>query len=258
MPWTRASELDRTLHCVGSLVLPRTEVKSERALEAADWGTMGHRWKATGEVRVEPGRTNHEKLFRERLERTALDRSVLWPEGGEHEVAVAINCVTGEVERFPGSAMVDPEAADAWKAAHDDRWVTGTLDYRHTIMGEPWVDDYKSGAWPVPVETFQLDGYGYADWVLAGRPEQSRVSITQWPRYPKDGLPWRVGRVITASEHQDFLNNLGLARELYLTMAGVSLSCQGNIPIDLLTPGEWCRFCPSRGECPAYDKDIHG
>lgn len=244
MPWTRASETDRTLVCPGSLFLPREpeSAKSEKALEAADWGTMVHLWKATGAI---SGRPNHEKLFLKRLKSTAIYPSTYWPEGGRHEITAAYNCRTGEV-------ALPPEGADdSWKLQLPPEFLPGTTDYLGSIMGEPWVDDLKTGAWPPrgPNDSWQLKVYALCAWVLGGRDGGVYGSITHWPRYPAGGLPQR-SEIVYYSHKQMVAIDTKIKLRYWLFN---KILDQPQLLNEELVPGEeQCMFCPSKPYCPQW------
>lgn len=239
--WTRASESNRVLVCLGSLFLPQTpeSEKSERSKEAIDWGVMVHAWKQTGAIQ---GRPNHEKLFLKRLRETGINRDDYWPPTGRHEVTMAYNCLTGEVVTYDGSDV------DDWKEGLTAEYIGGTADYLGTIMGEPWVCDLKTGSWPPvqPEESWQVKVYDLCAWVLGGRQGGTYGSIQWWPRYPADGLPQLIGPVYFTERDMIAIDTKVKLRYLMFT----KILDEPQRLNDELNPAiETCKFCPSRKFC---------
>jgi hypothetical protein len=226
VPLARASQLDRLLACPGSGYLPQIDLRGARAHEAAAWGTMCHRWVETGEI-GHPG-------LQKKLDASGASRDALWP-GGSHEVALAYNVLTGEARSFQG------DGKDEWKAAFDNEWVVGTLDYVDEVFGEPWVDDLKTGR-RVTWEAYEAQQTFYAlAWSKAnyGDRRRTRSTLTHWPRYPLGGLPFRFGKVIEAEELEHFEARLREMRAAILS--------QGPRVV-----GPQCTYCPSRTNCNTY------
>lgn len=181
----RASETDRALHCPHSLVAPRTLIRRVKSDEAADTGTLLHTWKETGE---------EHPAIASKVIRSAVRREDYWPEEyGEHEVTFAIELYSMQIKRWSKRTR---KTADAWKKTFDPkRWLTGTIDWLGIHEGRPWVDDLKTGNWPVDPLTGQLLSYALVPWVEAGFPSTGMLverSITWWPWYPLDGWPRRA------------------------------------------------------------------
>lgn len=253
MAWTRASALDRTLRCVGSLSMPQTpeaERMSPRAKEGAAWGTLVHKWKATGRVIASPDFPNHAKLFRKKLAHNGLAnydddqkfRDSWWPPGGLHEVSVAVDCAGQGVA---WTQIEDETAMNAWKTSMPESWITGTLDYVGQVLGDPLIDDLKSGAWPPlpPKESAQLRFYALAALRLHSPvdpfPGRVVLSITHWPRYPVIGLPKRYYHEVLPKHLDKFEKMLRKAWKQH--ESGESD----------LTPGALqCVFCPAKAACP--------
>jgi hypothetical protein len=246
MPWARASELDRVLVCPGSLVLPRVDVPSPKRDEAAAWGTMVHHWKATGLVEAVPGYPRHPGTFKKRLVAVDPKREELWPAPGDHELGVAVSALHHSV----GSVQGTPTTVDAWKAVQPDDRVTGTLDYHGLILGNPWVDDLKTGVWLPSPRSAQLWLYGLAVFRLhLGAPDFITTSITHWPRYPATGAPERHWGKITRHELERFERVL---KRKYQQLLELRSKWVDFGPTDFdstpLKPGQdQCRFCPSKG-----------
>jgi len=104
--------------------------------------------------------------------------------------------------------------ADEWKKQarfEPSRWVTGTIDWLGKRRGRWWVDDLKTGAWPVGVEdNKQLLSYVIVPWLMDGKPDEWEcdVSITQWGKYPLAALPRRTAGLVTGFEVQEHLQDL--------------------------------------------------
>jgi PD-(D/E)XK nuclease superfamily protein len=245
MPLARASELDRLLVCPGSAVLPR--VRDEEGIAAA-YGTCVHYWAETG--RVLDG--THGRLLHRKLEATHVDREVLWPPDGEHEVAFAYNVISSAVQRYRAPDPLPPGMSarahvGAWKEGFGDEWVVGTLDYARRLFDTYWVDDLKTGRnayWDDyrAQQTFYCLVYSldvFAD------TRDGRSSITHWRRYPIDGQPNRFGVALEARQLIAFQKEL---RALYDVVQ--KTKADGTIRHHL-KPGEQCKYCLSYVACPA-------
>lgn len=247
MPFARASELDRLLACPGSIVLPRMDNRSERAKEAADFGTMVHRWKETGNVPAgRPGLT-----LKKKIKESGVDRNALWAEG-LHEVPVALNVVTGEPRALV--VPVSTEKKDAWKAAHGPEWVTGTADYVGMLLDLPWVDDLKTGRKVDYIDYRYQQGFYSLVWTLFQMKELApcRSTITHWPKYPIPDPPTRFGTVLEPDFFADFQHKL---RTLYNDSLRLrKLQEDGMDVVSRLTDGAQCIYCPSKLSCTKGQK----
>ena len=157
-------------------------------------------------------------------------------------MALAYNVVSG-VARTYGEAD-SAQTKDEWKASFDDEWIVGTLDYGQVIFDTPWVDDLKTGRFVTwedyeKQQTFYCAAYSL---VAMGAVVDTRSTLTHWPRYPVYKKPSRFGYLLEAAELKAFLKSLKEFRNQALAQK----------PSDLVT-GEHCRFCPSRGNCSAYE-----
>lgn len=241
MPFARASELDRLLACPGSLVLPKEEVKSERAKEAAEYGELVHYWKETGEIGKGRGGTTLKKKLIE-----GVDRDALWIEG-LHEVPLAYNVLTGE-----SRAMVLPlskDKRDLWKATFGDEWLTGTADYVGLLLEKPWVDDLKTGRQVDYIDHRYQQAFYALVWTLfqMGELTQCRSTITHWPKYPIKNKPRRFGTVLEPDFFLDFQVKLKQLREDVMRMKDKQergLEIWGH-----LSDGPQCKYCPSKLAC---------
>jgi hypothetical protein len=222
----RSSDSDRAVICSHSLIAPRNLARRKKADSAAGYGTVVHRWKETGEIDGGPdGRTLEKKLLL-----SGTDRGILWSEPGVHEVTFGIR-----LHETPFAVVYSGErsGADAWKAS----WVgtdciTGTVDWLGNRDGAVWVDDLKTGHWPVDVATsMQLRSYALLPWVEAGCPMDYEVvtSITQWEKYPLSAPPVRTWCTLTGFDLLEHLDRLRWAT--------------GS---DEAVIGDHCTFCDAR------------
>lgn len=256
MPLARASELDRVLACGGSLVLPRSDTRSQRAKTAADWGTYVHTWKETGVVVDDDQGQNRAfaRRLRSKLKASGFKREVVWPREGRHEVTLAFNVVTREVKTPPprqdavsGQARV--AYIEAWKAAWGDEWVTGTLDYAMEIADFPWVDDLKTGRFAHPKDYEAQQAFYALAWSIHkyGDILPTRSTITHWPIYPRDGKPVRRGGVFDVAFLKGFHAKLLDLRDRVRHARGGGLL--------RLFAGDQCQYCPSSSVCPKLVKE---
>lgn len=250
MPFARASELDRLMTCPGSGFLARSpEVPNTRRDRAAQWGNMCHFWKETG---VLPDNEAWALPLHRKIKLSKIDRLAQWPEFGVHEVALAYNVVTGKAARCQvpiGAPGGGREYREHWKLAFSDEWVTGTLDYAAELLGVPWVDDLKTGR-VVSIHDYEYQQAFYVlGWTLAeyGELRESRSTITHWPRYPLEGRPRRLGRVLDVGYLTTFRGELRKLRERILRgRKGAKVK---------LESGSHCTFCPSKEICPKMTSD---
>ncbi len=136
----------------------------------------------------------------------------------------------------------DKASGDTWKAGyyHDRDWITGTTDYSSVSGNTLSIDDLKTGRWPVLAECNpQLRTYAVPFWLEAGAKLTCEValSITQWPRYPLDGLPVR-----------NWGHDSGLDMELHLQDLVWAL----DHPQESEASIENCRFCECQNNCPTF------
>lgn len=246
----RASSSDTAAVCPHSLVAPALLTRRIASKDATTYGHLVHYWKEVGPdtSNVLPYGKDWSVQDVELLERklmtigfTAADHAALWPLGGIHERTFALDLTADP----PTMRWYDDEhpqcTADEWKASFPTEFLTGTLDYVGIKDGLPWVDDLKTGRWPVdPAKSRQLRSYALAVWVGMGCPGDFRckVSITQWPKYPLDGRPWRTYHVLDAMDLEEHLEDLRYA----VTHPDVAI------------PGDWCTFCDAREPIPGYSE----
>lgn len=244
----RASETGRSIICPASLVLPRApRPVSEKRERAAAWGTLCHHWKETGETDPPWADPRDTKCLEKKLVLSGVEREDWWPVNDSkavHEFTFAIR-LNGEpkIHYLEG----DREHADFWKSGFSGPdWLTGTIDWLDACDGQTmaWVDDLKTGHWPVdPATSAQLRSYALVPWLLAGSPMawEGLVSITQWERYPLSGLPIRTYHSLSALDLMEHLDALRWAAEH---------------PNEINPDDEACRFCECKPLCPAWrDED---
>lgn len=242
----RASESDRAVACPASLVLIRSaRAPSERRDRAAAWGTLCHHWAETGETDPAWADPRDTKCLEKKLVLSGVRREVYWT-GGVHEVTFAINLTANEfppiVLRYEmmRNGLAEYPTRDEWKAAFPaGEWLTGTIDY----LEPDNLDDLKTGRWPVdPATSKQLRSYALLPWIEAGMPIKwdIPVTITQWERYPLDGLPVRTTYILTGVDLLDHLEDLRWAAAH---------------PEEVNATDDGCRFCACKPNCPAWTDD---
>ncbi len=251
MPWARASALDRHLQCSAASWLPRLEhgvwrpgylesgvfvapdvflYPEEMAedSEASAWGRGMHLAKSDPE---------NPEGYPAQVEMLEGWREKLWPSHlGVHEQAVAYNCRTGEVIVGPTNL---PEAElSAWKEAQDPDCVVGTCDWWANLpLGEPWVDDLKTG-WRQPeVATPQTMFYLMCK-CKVDRAGQGRVSITWYPKAADEPTREGLWRQVSGLALDGFEEDLQRAWRRTIGPQGREAS-----------PGPHCRYCPSQLDC---------
>lgn len=240
MPWARASALYRHLECPQASWLPR-----------AERGLWRPGYLATGPLLTQPGPIPEDDsvlatwgiqmhLAKEGspdaqdpwLSTVEPQRERLWPaELGKHEVPVAYDCRTGEVEVGPLEGD-----KDLWKETRGPNAVTGTIDWYGRIpSGEPWVDDLKTG-WARPQLTSpQMLFYALVASRHMGSPTV-RISITHWRRDWDE--PERRWQQVGPAVLHEFEDQVRAAWRRAIANEGAKA-------------GPWCRFCPSLGVCPS-------
>lgn len=248
-PFARFSSIDRLLECAGGAVMQADgdETKSEYTKTAADWGTMVHHWKETGEIITVNDRKNLPPLFEKKLRESGVRRDVWWPEslGILHETAVAV----APFEEYRMSDEGGRDEKDAWKKAHSDRFATGTCDGRWWMFDTLTIEDLKTGR-EVTYEQHQGQVTGYALGVARALDYRGPVSlmICHWPRYPVVGVPRRFGKVVEQDELLAFEKRLSRLRDDVLRGREAAEKMR-------LRTGEHCLYCPSKRYCPEWAKE---
>lgn len=245
MPWARASELERSVACPASTHLARLEGPRNAA---AEWGTLLHDWKETGEWAK--GLRKDVIARREAaLEEAGYTRDSLWPAGGGHEVSFALHtanrlCLSHEA--------ATKEEREQWKKSFNEDWITGTADWWLPEMapGISWVDDLKTGRreyLPSPENSWQLRFYAICATMLS-KADTVLVSFLSWPRTPATSTPLRIWGSLERGELLDlYLPLLEYARQ----NSRASL-----VGFPDTRPGGHCRFCKSQEACPADITDF--
>lgn len=244
MPWSRASQLDRTLQCPGHLTLPHTRTVSEKAVDAANYGTMVHNWAETGVVRgIGPNAESHEKTFQKKLALLAANRITrenLWDVAGYHEVTFAYNCVDGRI----GVCWLRDANATTWKSSYDKDWITGTADYVLSVdsEGRPKISDLKTGMLfdSQPDELSQLYFYLMCWSKYLHTEKDGILEVIHWPKYPLAAMPQREESLVPYVKLCKF--------EAYVKRLH-SEAMRGNSPFVL---GEECQYCPAQQHCSKY------
>ncbi len=144
----------------------------------------------------------------------------------------------------------------------DDTWITGTADYQgYLFEDELWLDDLKTGKiypdadgvnrFPQDVESPQLKFYALALSRLLDYHGTIHVSLTHWPRLPvanRHALPDRLWTTFSEPEQQKFYLSL---ESMYNAYSEAKRTAEPE-----LTPGDHCRFCPSRNWCLVAKTDF--
>jgi len=263
----RPSSLPLLTRCAGSETLPRDDrPESEESRRALAWGTAAHHWKATG--KFPEGRLGRD--LRAAVEASGIDRDVLWPAGGGHEVFGAVR-VDGVREGYVAEDHPRPELEAAMRA--EPSWLCGTADYvgwekwraLTAVRDVLWVDDLKTGKFyanppedddlhdprlavganrfPVAADSPQLLAYALMQAVRLNYTGPVVLSITHWPRLPlerRHAPPTRTWHVT----HTDALHAFWDKLERVAVAASLGI----------LAPGPHCKFCPSRKFCPELEE----
>jgi hypothetical protein len=233
----RASSTDRALICPASLVRKQTGKRSAQANKTAEWGTFVHSWKETGEVRGN-------KTLTKKLQRSGIDREKLWPKTSDshgHEATFSINIESLQLRIW--SPKGSNYQRDHWKRRHPRHsYITGSIDWLSTRSrdGLPWVDDLKTGTWPVHAKySKQLRTYALVPWILSGCTTDVWLSVTQWPKYRLDCKPKRNWHLIKSNDLAKHLVKIKWA------MKNTHLAIPST---------EGCRFCLCKPDCNEYQE----
>lgn len=259
MVWARSSSIERVVACPASSVIPSgPDTRSEAVQEAADWGTFVHHWAATGTFLELEKWPNFPKLLKDRLSRMPGEpeefRAELWPVTGRHEVTFAIDVVKpGRIASFQGSK----DQVKDWSAQLGDNWLKGEADYvGETAFGALWIDDLKTGRYPPDPKSGQLLTYAlgaYLSIPIPDRPKYLAVSVTHWPRYPKDSPPQRTWGKVTPLDLKKWYLTLQATKQETTRLRALPVVKV----IAATNPGEHCTFCPAKSGCPAGSVTLH-
>lgn len=253
--WTTASRLDRAAECLASTVLPEDRDDTETAAQV--WGQA---WHQVVELR---GRLGRSSAFRNG-QKVECD----WPDWVVRGVGKKLDQVRGSLETsfeefwdhwYPlgaaeTSIVIDGPALENVSLVFGDFEDSATsirikADYIGTKLGDPWVDDLKTGRRPSDPGDLQVATAAYALSRMTGS-EAVWGSITHWPRYPLANGPTRAWHYYDAEE-------LDIVRNKLLTMRTRAYS----EPVILLVnpakdewgePIEQCKYCKSIKYCPAW------
>ena len=202
-----------------------------------------HAWKETGEF-PDTENARSRKAYDDRLkvlEDSGLTRGKLWPPSGQHERAVGLCTVTGELDEFWAPTS---DGRDVWKLAKDDRWVVGTCDYDCGVLERWWVDDLKTGreVSADPLELAQMRFY--ATWFALRYKTPVLVSLTHWPRSPASAPPKRIfaKRPWSVLDAEEFVETLEKAR--------LAIARSRGLKVADARPGSHCSWCPTMERCP--------
>lgn len=190
---------------------------------AAIWGDGVHAYLETGRVPQEPEWVA--KGLAAKL-KAAGDVRDKYPAPGLHEIKLVLWGDNFE----EASLFVRDDFPDIPGS------VRAKLDYYGTKLGEPWIDDLKTGHQPPPPDTLQLGAPALATSTLTLDVSGVHGSITHWPRYPKDQEPTRQWHYFDNEELDIIRNRLLNIRDR---------AASGEKP----NPGEHCRWCRCRANC---------
>lgn len=238
----RASESDRGLLCPASLVREKTGPRSINADKAANWGTLCHLWKETGD-------TENNKTLAKKLLRSGTNRESLWPKASDshgHECTFSIHLESLQLRVWTPKGSKYPR--DHWKRRHPrNTYLTGSIDWLSKVSRKglpelPWVDDLKTGYPVIAKRSKQLRSYALVPWVMGDCATDVWVSITNWPKYPLAGKPkrnWHLLKSADLAAHWQKLkwtiNNTHIAK-----------------PSD-----DACRFCLCKPDCEEYLEEFN-
>lgn len=209
--------------------------------EAADWGTMLHMAKS-----LNPDTPD---LF-PWLASMHDVRGTFWPaDMGNHEVCLAYDCESGDVELGPINAS--KETVDAWRNSHGISWVTGAADWVGRLLsGARHIDDMKTGWKLEEIEWPPMLFYSMCDAKLHPDEKEHWLSISHWPRK----------QAPDASDMNRYWLQLGpntlIAFETDLVDAYERTRRAKSLPLlDKVHKGAYCQYCPSRYVCPTQQVD---
>lgn len=236
-PLFRASQGDQFFACPEfiNLVTPEGNAKAQAEFnpKKAEWGSMVHHWKETGEFWHPSDDKNEIALFYERVKETDEKSTVLWPINGHHEASIAYNWLNDY-------AVVEFNVKDdnAWRDGFDKEWITGKCDYFRLANGTLWVDDLKTGQlWDKrPRECVQLAIYAIALNRAGYDCDYVRLTITHWPKYPKAPPVRYEGQIFEVDKLDGFRDRLYKL-------------CKKQV---INPSAENCRFCPARFDCQQF------
>lgn len=222
MPWASPSVLDRVLACPASAVLPKGP---DVTGPSAAWGKEVHAFKEglAPSLRVA-------KWYAEHYSPDTLD--LLWP-GGRHEVVYWEQ--GGKIEEI--TRKVSFEEREMWPM--DGMFFS--LDWENMDSIVPHVDDLKTGM--MPSSWTQLRAYSWALYKRYPEMHTNLASYTNWTRYPLGGEPNRVTKVYTRPQIEKWYDD---------KVVPVKRLVLGKGAASLVVPGDHCRWCRAKPNCPAW------
>lgn len=228
-PWTRPSDLYRSLACPASCALPK-EKGADKPGPAAKWGKEIHAWKEGEPATPRVQRWAHEAGH------SLLTLEEFWPGGGVHEPLYIFRA--DDVPTRMLGITKESRAEVYATLGPNDMW--GFVDYE-TCTPFQHVDELKTGRLHPgnPLEHPQSLVYARGHWKVFGGPG-TIVSTTHWPRYPKGKRPdrwteWASGKYLDEWHHDVLVPARRLA--------------QGRLAHTQAVPGAWCRYC----RCPSCE-----
>lgn len=227
--WTTASRLDRGALCPASTVLPETKSESGKG---AQWGTAAHEFMETGQIPKGPETPAWvTKGLADKVICSGFDRAKWYPPGA-HEVQAYLDGPNFE------DVSIVPGGHDDWPERESS--IRVKIDYVGVHEGKPWVEDLKTGRFPVPPSALQVAAAALLVAQLVGS-KAAYGTVLHWPRYPKAAPPVR-SKFYLYDEAA-----LEATREQLLLARARAL--QPNPPA---IPGEeQCRWCNCLAACPA-------
>ena len=224
--WTTASRLDRGALCPASTVLP--EAKSELG-KSAIWGNGAHAYIETGEIPKDAPDWVRKGLA-DKIMCSGFVREEWYPPGA-HEVQGYLDGPNlDEVSIVPGGHKDWPERESSIRVK---------IDYTGEHNGAPWVEDLKTGRYPIEPSALQVAAAALLVAQLVGS-KVAYGTVLHWPRYKKSDLPRR------SKFHLFDQDGLEATRERLLMLRAVALG-----PNPAAIPGEeQCRWCSCLPNCP--------
>lgn len=223
--WTTASKLDRGALCPASTVRPET--RSEPG-KPAIWGNGAHKFIETGVVPEGPDTPAWvTKGLKDKIASSGFKREDWYPPGAHETQAYLDGPNLDQV-----SIVIDKQYPELPSS------IRFKIDYVGEYQGLPWIEDLKTGRFPVPPTALQVAAAALLVKQLVGS-KGAFGSVLHWPRYPKHALPNRERAPFSADD-------LKAVRDRLLLMRDISLS--KNPPA---IPGdEQCRYCDCFASCP--------
>lgn len=239
--WTTASRLDRAALCPGSTVLPEERTKPGNS---AIWGSAWHQVVEQGTLLSssddgEPWPAWVVKGVADKLSNISPVWRDQWPVGGAHELR-------GELDGDDIQVAACLGKGEKWNERPTG--IRIKADYIGMKLGEPWVDDLKTGRFADEPTSLQVGAAALLVATLKGA-EGVWGSITHWTRYPKGNEPEREWHYYDA----DALD------QVRLRLRTIRADALGPAPTfrkssdEYDNPTNQCLWCSSRKFCPQWD-----